>query len=139
MKKQYIFWGVLILSSFLFTNCQDKVMQGWEKVMAVHDEIMPITMKFPPMKEELTALANNEANAEQAENIKAHISDIQEAYNAMYKWMEDANGIKKELQEMEKEAALKQLVDEAARINQVKVSTNSAFENATKLLEELEK
>ncbi|MFT6937800.1 MAG: hypothetical protein ACJA1N_002104 [Saprospiraceae bacterium] len=156
MKKQLSILLILVLNSFVFTNCkstteettqetiqetteEDEVIQSWKKVMAVHDDIMPITMKFPPMKEKLIALADSESNSAQVEKIKAQITDIQEAYDAMYKWMAEANSIKKGLQEIKKEAALRQLVDEAARINQVKISTENAFKNATKMLEELNK
>jgi hypothetical protein len=53
--------------------------------------------------------------------------------------MEDATPIGQALEKMETKAGLKRLVDEEARINQVKMETNQAFENATKLLEELKK
>jgi hypothetical protein len=148
MKKKQIFFGILVLSSFLFTNCksttnekeqENEVAQGWEKVMAVHDEIMPITMKFPPMKDELTAIADTTTTPEIVEKIKGQITDIDNAYHAMYDWMEDATPIGQALEKMETKAGLKRLVDEEARINQVKMETNQAFENATKLLEELKK
>jgi hypothetical protein len=148
MKKQQIFFGILVLSSFLLTNCksttneeeqENEVTQGWEKVMAVHDEIMPITMKFPPMKEELIAIADTAKTPELVEKIKGQITDIDNAYNAMYDWMEDATPIGQALEKMETKDGLKRLVDEEARINQVKIETNQTFEKATKLLEELKK
>lgn len=146
MKKQQIFLGILVLSSLLLTNCKsteteetNEVAEGWEKVMSVHDEIMPITMKFPPLKEELTAAADTTKSPELVEKIKGQITEIDNAYNAMYDWMETATPTGHALEKMEKVAALKRLVDEEAKINQVKIATNEAFENAQKLLDELKK
>jgi hypothetical protein len=146
MKKQQIFLGILVLSSLLLTNCKsaeteetNEVAEGWEKVMSVHDEIMPITMKFPPLKEELTAAADATQASELVEKIKGQITEIDNAYNAMYDWMEDATPTGQALEKMKKAAALKRLVDEEAKINQIKTATNEAFENTTKLLNELKK
>jgi hypothetical protein len=146
MKKLQIFLGILVLSSLLLTNCKsskteetNEVAEGWEKVMSVHDEIMPITMKFPPLKDTLTAAADTAQSPELVEKIKGQITEIDNAYNAMYDWMETATPTGQALEKMEKAAGLKRLVDEEAKINQVKKATNEAFENATKLLDELKK
>lgn len=146
MKKLQIFLGILVLSSLLLTNCKPKeteetneIAEGWEKVMSVHDEIMPITMKFPPLKDTLTAVADTTKAPELVEKIKGQITEIDNAYNAMYDWMETATPTGQALEKMEKAAALKRLIDEEAKINQVKKATNEAFENTTKLLEELKK
>lgn len=144
MKKLQIFLGILALSSLWLTNCKSseseetsEVTEAWEKVMAVHDEIMPITMKFPPLKDTLSAIADTAKTPELVEKIKGQITEIDNAYNAMYDWMESATPTGQALENMEKTAALKRLVDEKAKINQIKKETNEAFDNATKLLDEL--
>lgn len=144
MKIKSSILVVLALGIFLLNSCksseteteQDEVTTGWDEVMAVHDEIMPLTMKLPPLWEQLDSLKDNVDNTE-VEIIKQQITDLQDAHKAMYSWMDDANSIQKALKSKETAAALQQLVDEKARINQVKTDTDTAFENATALIKKL--
>ena len=63
---------IAVLSVLVFANCQTTknektdsiveenpaVKEGWDTIMAVHDEIMPISIKLPAMWEALDSLAS---------------------------------------------------------------------------------
>ncbi len=130
-------------SLIVFTNCKsttseeatvNPVETGWASVMSVHDEIMLTTLMLPPVWEKLDTLKDNIKDTEQVEIIKQQVANLEAAHKAMYDWMEAANGIETNLMAMEEAAALKQLIDEKARIERIKKDTDTAYKNATELL-----
>lgn len=135
------------VSVLTYTNCQTSddvksestvqestaIQENWDEIMAVHDEIMPISMKLPPIWEEIDTLLND-ANEAEAIELKVLSADLKKAHKDMYDWMEDARLIKERItnaSESELEAVVEK---EKLRIEQIKKETNEAFETAKKRL-----
>ena len=135
------------VSVLTYTNCQTSddvksestvqentaIQESWEEVMAVHDEIMPISMKLPPIWEEIDTILNDVNEAEAIE-LKALSEELKKVHKDMYDWMEDARLIKERItnaSESELEAVVEK---EISRIKKIKKETNEAFETANKRL-----
>ena len=135
------------VSVLTYTNCQTSddvksestlqentaIQESWEEIMAVHDEIMPISMKLPPIWEEIDTILNDVNEAEAIE-LKALSEELKKVHKDMYDWMEDARLIKERItnaSESELEAVVEK---EISRIEKIKKETNEAFETANKRL-----
>ena len=145
---------IAMFSVLAFANCQSQkseqsqekeaaqaisaVEQGWNEIMAVHDEIMPISMKLPPIWEQMDSLKNT-ANDADATTMKASITTLQKVHKDMYDWMADSRNIKSSLEGAKDEAELAKIIQkEKSRIKQIKEETNEAFDKANELLKEKE-
>lgn len=138
---------IAVLSVLVFANCQTTknektdsiveenpaVKEGWDTIMAVHDEIMPISMKLPPMWEALDSLASTVDEATATEIIETVIT-LKKVHKDMYDWMGDANLIRVKLEKAKEEALSAIIAEETDRITQIKEETNTIYEIAQKLL-----
>lgn len=138
---------IAFFSVLAFANCQSSegetsqqtqqeksaVEEGWDEIMVVHDEIMPISMKLPPIWEQLDSLKNT-ANEEQAVAMKESITTLQKVHKDMYDWMADSGAIKERLENATDDNLNMIIEEEKLRITQIKRETNDAYEAVQALL-----
>lgn len=135
------------VSVLTYTNCQTSndvksestvqenamVEESWEEIMAVHDEIMPISMKLPPIWEKIDTLLID-ANEAEAIELKVISANLKKAHKDMYDWMEDARLIKERITNASESELEAEVEKEKSRIEKIKKETNEVFETARKRL-----
>ena len=135
------------VSVLIYTNCQTSndvksestvqenamVEESWEEIMAVHDEIMPISMKLPPIWEKIDTLLID-ANEAEAIELKVISANLKKAHKDMYDWMEDARLIKERITNASESELEAEVEKEKSRIEKIKKETNEVFETARKRL-----
>lgn len=147
MKIQTVL--ILVVSLFVFANCQTSeegtqeeqqiqqentaVQEGWEAIMVVHDEIMPISMKLPPMWEALDTLKNTVDEAT-ATAMKENATTLQKVHKDMYDWMDESGAIRERLDNAAADELNTFIEEEKLRISQIKEETVAAYETAQELL-----
>ena len=150
MKLKTLF--IAALSLLAFANCESSegeqseqetqkntvLEEGWEAIMEVHDEIMPISMKLPPIWEELDSLKDI-AEEEQAIAIKENITTLQKVHKDMYDWMDASGAIRERLDNAAADQLNTIIEEEKLRIAQIKEETNAAYEAAQGFLSLSEK
>ncbi|MER3375547.1 MAG: hypothetical protein RIM83_12990 [Allomuricauda sp.] len=137
--KKFIFLSVLVIST-TFSSCKEvkKAPEGptqMEKVMAIHDEVMPKMGTIGKLVGELKAKVDT---TEMGQKYEVAMKDLQEANTAMMDWMKDfgdqfnsdeiLNG--KELSEEKQEW----LDEEEEKVKVVKEKINGSIERAQTLL-----
>ncbi|WP_067036635.1 hypothetical protein [Allomuricauda sp. CP2A] len=137
--KKFIFLSVLIIST-TFSSCKEvkKAPEGptqMEKVMAIHDEVMPKMGTIGKLVGELKAKVDT---TEMGQKYEVAMKDLQEANTAMMDWMKDfgdrfnsdeiLNG--KELSEEKQQW----LDEEEEKVKVVKEKINGSIERAQTLL-----
>lgn len=137
--KKFIFLSVLIIST-TFSSCKEvkKAPEGptqMEKVMAIHDEVMPKMGTIGKLVGELKAKVDT---TEMGQKYDVAMKDLQEANTAMMDWMKDfgdrfnsdeiLNG--KELSEEKQQW----LDEEEEKVKVVKEKINGSIERAQTLL-----
>lgn len=145
MKKTYLLTATL-LTSLLLTNCQksdntEQVEQMTEKVLAVHDEVMPRMEEIMTLKgkvstriDSLSKIAPATANLKnQAEEGIAINKALTEADSLMSDWMYQYNG--DTLKGMEKGEAQVYLDAQMSKISAVKEKINVSIGRANKYLQ----
>jgi hypothetical protein len=148
MKIKLSILTIIILSSIFFANCTSEEEKAeialkelktryTNEVMNVHDEIMPLTMKIPPLQEDLEAIKMEQP--EMTTPIDEALSNLQEAYDAMYQWMDNSGKVQSELYKMEGEAANERLEKERKLILYIQGFTESAIKEGKALNEKLAK
>ncbi len=88
--KKFVF---LVLVSFLFVSCKDEKnsdakssTKQMKEVLAIHDELMPKTVKFGSLVGRLSSM---EDSTEMGLKYKHAREDLQAAHESMMKWMQD--------------------------------------------------
>ncbi len=143
MKKALFFVSLLV--TFFFGACQSStdseneqvdIMKKWdEEVMAIHDEIMPLTMKLKPLEEQLNALKIVTTDATVQQDIEKLKADLNLAYTSMYDWMRASGKLQLELETMEEKEALRIIQLEKTKIEGVKEITNNIYSRTAIFLE----
>ena len=137
--KKFLLLSVLVISTvFLSCKQEKKAPEGptqMEKVMAIHDEVMPKMGKLGKLVGELKAKVDT---TEMGQKYEVAMKDLQEANTAMMDWMkgfgdrfdsdEILNG--KELTEEKQQW----LDEEEEKVKVVKEKINGSIERAEKLL-----
>lgn len=125
----------LVFFQVACTNPKAEVQKLKDKVLAVHDSIMPQTStimelnaKISAKIETLEADSNREA---EIENLKAVRMELKAADDAMMAWMRDYNFNEEETTDVQKEYLKNQMV----LIQAVKVKMEMAIENGKKQLQ----
>ncbi len=125
----------ILMSSILF-SCQseDKVEKARKEVFAIHDEIMPEMGSLMKLKREtknkIQLLDSLGVNTD-VSNLNTIIQELDEADEAMMKWMRKFKNPTEETSETE---ALKYLEGELKKIKEVRSKFNISMEKATKEL-----
>lgn len=137
---------LLALVCFLMASCKDEKKGGikssadqMKEVLAIHDEIMPKTVKFGSLVGQLSSM---EDSTEMGLKYKHAREDLQAAHQSMMKWMQDfgnkfdpdeiLNG--KELSGQK----LKWLNEEEQEIKALQEEINKSLEQAEALLDKKE-
>lgn len=135
--------SIFLIAIFVVTSCEKQKKnskdQLYDKVMAVHDEIMPKMgdiMKYKKQLkakiEELTVPGEEENEAKIAELTKA-VDDLENSHEGMMNWMREFDNDFEGKVEADVMAYLK---DQMTKIENVGKATNTALKNAQELLAE---
>ena len=138
-KLKYLL--LIVLSITLFISCKDekKTQEGptqMEKVMIIHDEVMPKMGALSKLVAELKAKVDT---TKAGQEYEAAMKDLQKANESMMDWMMgfgdrfDSDEILhgKELTDQKKEW----LNEEEVKVNALKEQINQSIEKAEKLLD----
>lgn len=132
---------VMLLSFLLFTACGETKKsakdQLYDKVMAVHDEIMPkmgdISKYKKQLKEkidELTA-AGSDANVEKIDELKKALEGLENSHEEMMGWMREFDN---NFEGMVEKEVLDYLKKQKEKIETVGKTTNDALGVAEEIL-----
>ena len=128
--------SLTLLTLVLMLSCEKKQKEAkdvlYDKVMEVHDEIMPKMgdiMKYKKqLKSKMDALAENaEVNAEKIGKLKLAIANLDNSHEEMMRWMREFDP---DFEGMVSEEIIKYLDDQKTKIEQVGLVTNAALKNA---------
>ena len=111
--------------------------QLYDKVMAVHDEIMPKMGDITKYKKQLTVMidelieAGREENEARIAELKKAVEDLENSHDGMMNWM---RAFDNDFEGKVHEEVMEYLEDQKTRIEKVGKETNTALKNAEKLL-----
>ena len=125
----------------MFASCGEQKKNAkeelYDKVMAVHDEIMPkmgAIMKYKKqLNEKIDQLIEEgaDANADKIAELKVAVADLDNSHKEMMNWM---HGFDPDFEGKVKEDVMKYLKDQENKIKSVANITNNALKNAEELL-----
>jgi paraquat-inducible protein B len=129
------------MSAILLVACEEKPKETdvlYNKVMEVHDEIMPkmgdIMKLKKQLKEKLAELDTaTEIDRAKIDDIERAIADLDNSHEEMMGWMRQFD---RDFEGMVNEEILKYLNDQKGRIEKVGQVTNAALQNAQEQLAE---
>ncbi len=125
----------LVFFQIACTNPKAEVQKLKDKVLAVHDSIMPQTNKIMELNAKISAkieiLEADSNNDSEIEALKAVRMELKDADDAMMNWMRDYNFNEEETTEVQKEYLKNQMV----LIEAVKVKMEMAIANGEKQLQ----
>jgi paraquat-inducible protein B len=129
------------MSAILLVACEEKPKETdvlYNKVMEVHDEIMPkmgdIMRLKKQLKEKLAELDTaTEIDRAKIDDIERAIADLDNSHEEMMGWMRQFD---RDFEGMVNEEILKYLNDQKGRIEKVGQVTNAALQNAQEQLAE---
>jgi hypothetical protein len=135
------FLSIFIMSAILLVACEEKPKETdllYNKVMEVHDEIMPkmgdIMKLKKQLKEKLAGLDTaTEIDRAKIDEIERAIADLDNSHEEMMGWMRQFD---RDFEGMVNEEILKYLNDQKGRIEKVGQVTNAALQNAQEQLAE---
>jgi hypothetical protein len=135
------FLSIFIMSAILLVACEEKPKETdllYNKVMEVHDEIMPkmgdIMKLKKQLKEKLAELDTaTEIDRAKIDEIERAIADLDNSHEEMMGWMRQFD---RDFEGMVNEEILKYLNDQKGRIEKVGQVTNAALQNAQEQLAE---
>ena len=138
MKRTLPIYLLLLL---IFASCGEKKdntqKELLDKVLAVHDEVMPKMGDIMKYKKELNAKidalieAGSEENANQIDTFKKAIEDLDNSHDGMMNWM---HGFDRNFDSEVQEEVIAYLKDQMTKIETVGKKTNTALKNAEELL-----
>jgi CHASE3 domain sensor protein len=129
------------MSAILLVSCEEKPKETdvlYNKVMEVHDEIMPkmgdIMKLKKQLKEKLAELDTaTDIDRAKIDEIEQAIADLDNSHEEMMGWMRQFD---RDFEGMVNEEILKYLNDQKGRIEKVGQVTNAALQNAQEQLAE---
>ena len=107
----------------------DEVNELKDKVMNVHDEVMPKMSELNRMARTLKDIPAERYEDIDSTMIRQHVQRLEDAQEAMMDWMANYNS---SLDTMSKEKAKKYLLEEKQKIEQVAKSMNESLSEAKK-------
>ena len=132
---------VFLLTFLFMSSCGDKKQSAQDvlkdKVMAVHDEIMPKMGDIMKYKKELNAKikalteAGAEENTDQIDEHKKAVEGLENSHEGMMNWMHQYNS---NFEDKVQEELMAYLNDQMMKIEDVAKTTNSALKKAEELL-----
>jgi len=140
MKKMVLMILPLVV---LFSSCGDKKEDAQkallDKVLAVHDEVMPLMGDIMKYKKQLNAKidelidAGAEENTDQIAKLKEAVKSLENSHDGMMNWM---HGFDRNFEGKVQEEVLDYLNDQMTKIEAVAKETNVALQKAEELLAE---
>lgn len=132
----------VFLFAFLFmSSCSEKKQPIQDalkdKVMAIHDEIMPKMGDIMKYKKELNAKikalteAGSEENADQIDELTKAVEGLENSHEGMMNWMHQYNS---DFEDKVQEEVMAYLKDQMTKIEDVAKTTNSALKKAEELM-----
>ena len=140
MKSLYLNF-ILIL--FFAISCGEKKQTEsktdalLDKVMAVHDDVMPSMMDISKLKKEVNAkieelaAAGDAENAQKIDELKKAFSDLESSQQGMRNWMKEFD---RNFEGRVEEEVLDYLNDQMTKIENVSQAMKSAIKNAEEIL-----
>ena len=138
MKK---FLPILLIAFAIVTGCGEKKEDAQkallDKVMEVHDEVMPLMNDIMKYKKELNAkideLANSAKEDKEAKiaELKKAVEDLENSHEGMLDWMRQFNS---NFEGKVEEEVMSYLNDQMSKIESVGKETNAALKKAEELL-----
>ncbi len=135
---------LFLISLMIFTACGEQKKsakdQLYDKVMAVHDEIMPKMGDMSKYKKQLNekierlVAEGEEANADKVNELKDAVKGLENSHEEMMNWMREFD---KDFEGMVEKEIMDYLINQFKKIETVGKATNSAIDNATILIEEM--
>jgi len=132
---------VLLIVAFIFASCIEKKKtakdQLYDKVMAVHDEIMPKLGDLMNYKRQLNEKIDslrkeeNDSNAGKISELEKAVTDLDNSHEEMMGWMHQFDT---DFEGKVKQEIMDYLNDQMAKIEYVGVTTNNALKNAGQIL-----
>ena len=132
---------VFLLTFLFMSSCGEKKQSAQEmlkdKVMAVHDEIMPKMGDIMKYKKELNAKikalteAGSEENATQIDELTKAVEGLENSHEGMMNWMHQYNS---DFEDKVQEEVMAYLKGQMTKIEDVAKTTNSALKKAEELL-----
>ncbi|MDO6439367.1 hypothetical protein Q4534_18225 [Cyclobacterium sp. 1_MG-2023] len=132
--------ALLILLCVSVFSCSPKESQNEllkEKVIQVHDEVMPKIGELKASQKKLNEMAGNLEQSEDAKDtekaaeLKAVAADCEHAYDEMFVWMRQFDV---DLEEMSEEQAKSYLEEQLEKVDKVKKDILEALEKSEALL-----
>ncbi len=131
----------LLLTIISVVSCGEKKKSAkdllYDKVIAIHDEIMPKMGDIMKYKKQLsqkmdTLIAEGaDQNVESIESLKKTVKDLEISNDEMMNWMHQFNP---EFEDMTEKEIMDYLNDQKTKIEKVGKTTSEALTNAEKLL-----
>jgi hypothetical protein len=137
MKVKPIWWAIMLILGL--SACDTTVPALEDKVLAIHDEIMPaVHEQLPKLRKSLSQKLDDSKQMEQVDTalVEKYYRAVQEldaADEAMMDWMK--NYRVGELKQMDHAAATAYLTDQLAQITSIKTRTLAAIKQAEALIQ----
>lgn len=132
---------VFLISMIMFAACGEKKKsakdQLYDKVMAVHDEVMPKMGDMSKYKKQLKAKieelteAGADVNAEKIDELNKAVEGLENSHEEMMNWMREFDG---DFEGMVEKEIMDYLNDQIRKIESVAKTTNTALKSAEQLL-----
>lgn len=132
---------VFLISLLMFTACGEQKKsakdQLYDKVMAVHDEIMPkmgnMSKYKKQLKEKIDTLVaeGDKANVEKIDALKDAVVGLENSHEEMMNWMREFD---KDFEGMVEKEIMDYLNNQFKKIETVGKATNTALKNAEHIL-----
>ncbi len=156
MKNYFSF--VLLLLSLLLLNCGGQQQQAeqedsrftaeelqaqetaFQKMMAVHDEVMPLTIEMNKVAMNIKPYLESDSlqDAQIREEASTAVQEIESADDAMMEWMGNSPKMNKLRDSLSHEQIMARLEEEEAEISEVSRQMKSSLEKGREVLNRIE-
>ena len=133
--------AIILITAAIFAGCGEKKEDAQkallDKVIEVHDEVMPLMNDIMEYKKELNAkideLANSAKEDKEAKiaELKKAVEDLENSHEGMLDWMRQFNS---NFEGKVEEEVMSYLNDQMSKIESVGKETNAALKKAEELL-----
>ena len=112
--------------------------EAWDKMMEVHDAVMPKMAEMNRVSRELKALSEGTDDKAQLERINNAVENLESASEGMMAWMGELQQPKKLRAEKSHEEIMAYFREETEEITEVKEQMLNSLEQGQALLQELQ-
>lgn len=112
--------------------------QAWDKMMEVHDEVMPEMAAMNRVGRELKSVSGDLDKKSELEKVNKAVKDLEAASEGMMEWMSSLQQLKQLRENMSHEEIMDYLQSETEAIARIKTDMLRSLEQGRALLEELQ-